>query len=369
MMTEFLSKIKLILAAILIISQNLFSQEPEKVILSPEVHPDKSVTFRYEAPLAREIKLEYAMFKELQLMTKDQDGMWSFKSEPLKPDIYPYCFVVDGIQIMDPNNIMSQPSEEFKYSLVDITGETPLIHAMQDVPHGEIVYCYYNSKTVGFTRAMVVYTPPGYTQNTTEKYPVLYLFHGSTDTEETWFKVGRVNLILDNLIAQGKAKPMIIVMPYGNPFSQLDPFKNDSIVVQELIEDMIPYIENKYRVIANQEQRAVAGFSRGGRRTLRAGILHSDLFAWACAFSPGINLDEYEKYFSNRNPDPANLNIQLKLLWISCGKQDPRYEKATQFVDLLNKYNINNKTFFPEGDHTWMVGRLFIATVAPLLFK
>jgi enterochelin esterase family protein len=369
MMNKFLSNNTFLLAVVLVVSQNLFSQVPGKAILSPEVHSDKSVTFRYYAPFAKQVKLEGLMLKEPQLMTREQDGTWIIKFDRIKPDIYPYCFVVDSIQIMDPNNIMSQPSEDFKYSLVDIPGKTPLIHSMQDVPHGEITYCYYNSKTVGFTRPMVVYTPPCYTQNTSEKYPVLYLIHGSTDTEETWFKVGRVNLILDNLIAQGKAKPMIIVMPYGNPFPQLDPFKNDSIVVQELIDDMIPYIEHKYRVIASQEQRAVAGFSRGGRRTLRAGILHSDLFAWACAFSPGINLDEYEKYFSNRSPDPVLLNKQLKLLWISCGKEDPRCEVATQFVDLLKRYSIKNETFFPSGDHTWMVSRLFIATVAPFLFK
>jgi enterochelin esterase-like enzyme len=368
-MNKLLIRSSLILTAILIVSQNLFSQQTDKVILSPEVHPDNSVTFRYQAPLAKEVKLEGGMYKEPRLMTKDQDGTWIIKSEPVKPDIYTYCFVVDGIHVMDPNNIKSQPCEEFKYSLVDIPGDIPLIHSMQNVPHGEISYCYYNSKTVGFTRPLVVYTPPGYAQNTTEKYPVLYLFHGSTDTEETWFKVGRVNLILDNLIVQGKAKPMIIAMPYGNPFPQLDPFKNDSIDIQELIDDLIPFIEHKYRVIDNQEQRAVAGFSRGGRRTLRAGILHSDLFAWACAFSPGINLDEYEKYFSNRSPDPAILNKQLKLLWISCGNEDPRYEQSTRFVELLKKYNIRNETYFPSGDHTWMVSRLFIATIAPLLFR
>ena len=198
----------LMFTAIMFASQTAFSQRTNApLIVSPEVHPDKTVTFRYMAKDAKEVKLSTQLSSELQPMTKDENSVWSVTLGPAKPDIYPYCFIVDGVSVADPNNVLIFANEKFKNSLVDIPGDTPLIHAIQDVPHGTISYRSYFSKTLGVARPLVVYTPPGYEKNTKEKYPVLYLIHGATDTEETWFKVGRVNYILDNLIAQGKAKP------------------------------------------------------------------------------------------------------------------------------------------------------------------
>jgi enterochelin esterase-like enzyme len=290
--------------------------------------------------------------------------LWTLTLGPAKPDIYPYQFVVDGISVMDPNNIYCSPNERFKNSLVDIPGETPLIHSMQDVPHGKISYCYYNSKTLGVIRPLVIYTPPDYEQNNRKKYPVLYLIHGSTDTEETWFKVGHVNLILDNLIAQGKAIPMIIVMPYANPAPQ-----PANLFIKDLTDDIIPYTEQNYRTNTKREQRALAGFSRGGSQTLTAGLLNTNLFAWVCAFSPGTNAAEFEKYFAEHSPDPMLLNKQLKLFWISCGDEDFLRDRVNGFIDLLKKNNIRHETFFPSGGHTWMNCRLYISTVVPMLFR
>ncbi len=194
----------------------VISQQRTTPFVSPEIHPDKSVTFRFRAPDAKDVKLNSQITSEPLQMTKDEKGIWSVTIGPVKPDIYPYCFVVDSVQVADPNNTLIFANERFKYSLVDIPGDQPLIHSLQNVPHGKISYRYYNSSTLGRTRTLVIYTPPGFDMNGKTKYPVLYLIHGGSDTEETWTKVGRANLIADNLIAQGKAKPMIIVMPYAN---------------------------------------------------------------------------------------------------------------------------------------------------------
>jgi enterochelin esterase family protein len=182
---------------------------------SPQINPDRTVVFRYIAPLAKDAKLSVQFEKAPVQMTKDASGIWSLTIGPVKPDIYPYSFNVDGVQVMYPGNVAFFPNKRFKGSLLDVPGDQPLIHSLKNVPHGTITYEYYQSVD-GTTGTLLVYTPPGYEKETGKKYPVFYLVGGTTDTEETWFKVGRANMILDNLIAEGKAKPMILVMPYGN---------------------------------------------------------------------------------------------------------------------------------------------------------
>ncbi len=352
----------LVLFAFLFVNQDVLAQFGQPII-SPEVHPDKTVTFRFRAPNANNVTLNTQIVNEALQMTKDERGIWSVTVAPVKPDIYPYSFVVDGIQVSDPNNPLIFANERFKNSLVDIPGDTPLIHAEQNVPHGKIAYRYYKSKTLETTRRMVVYTPPGY-EDSNKKYPVLYLIHGATDTEETWYKVGRINDIMDNLIAQGKAEPMIIVMPYANPA----PADRDAFV-KDLIADIIPYTEQKYRVLKDREKRAVAGFSRGGGQTLDAGLYNTDLFAWVCAFAPASNSDKISGDLADNKPSSELLNKQLKLLWISCGTEDFLYERVTGLVDILKNSNVEHETFFPSGGHTWMNCKLYISTVAQRLFK
>ena len=194
-----------------------------------------------------------------------------------------------GVSVMDPANVAFFPNERFKASLVDVPGDKPLIHAIRDVPHGIVTYEYYPS-IESTTGSVVVYTPPGYDKNPTKKYPVFYLISGTTDTEETFFKVGHTNFILDNLIAEGKAKPMIIVMPYGNPAARIaeqaggakpgDPTVRDGAeavkrandFTTDLVSKVIPYVEKNYRAIPNRESRAIGGFSRGGRANAPGGF-------------------------------------------------------------------------------------------------
>jgi len=235
-----------------------------------------------------------------------------------------------------------------------VPGETPLIHAMQNVPHGTVNYEYYLSAE-GTTGSLVVYTPPGYEKNTTQKYPVFYLISGTTDTEETFFKVGKVNFILDNLIAQGKAAPMIVVMPNGNVAAQIasqkgglkpgDPMGRESkeAVIRskqfedDLIQNILPYIEKNYRAIPNSQNRAIAGFSRGGGQTLRAAFGNMDKFSYVCAYSSYLTPQEIESSYKYLVDQPERTNKLFKLLWVSVGTEDFLYKQTVEYMNFLKE--------------------------------
>ncbi|MGC9472050.1 MAG: alpha/beta hydrolase-fold protein [Bacteroidales bacterium] len=353
------------------------AQRGRRMIVSPEVHSDKTVTFRFMAPDARKVELSTEILKERAAMTRDENGLWSITIGPVTPDIYPYSFVADGIRVADPNNVNIFPNERFKRSLVDIPGDKPLVHAMQDVPHGKVTYRYYKSETLGLTRRLLVYTPPGYRQNPDKTYPVLYLIHGMTDTEETWFKAGRVNFILDNLIARGEALPMLIVMPYANPYPELRELNRQvevdllgtGLFTDELIHEVIPAIEENYRVKPGSENRAIAGFSLGGRQSLAAGMGHPEIFSWVFAYAPAIFDRELDNLFENTYAGQEDINNSLNLLWVSCGRDDGLYAASMKFTGLLNDKGIKHETFFTDGGHTWMNCRRFLTETARLLFK
>lgn len=356
------------------------------LVVSPQVNADKSVTFRYLAPQAKDVQLSAQFEKAPVPMTKDAQGIWSVTVGPVKPDIYPYSFRVDGVTVMDPANVAFFPNERFKASLVDVPGNTPLIHAMRDVPHGSVNYEYYPSME-GTTGSLVVYTPPGYDQNPKQKYPVYYLISGTTDTEETFFKVGKTNLILDNLIAEGKAKPMIIVMPYGNIAARVaeqkggskpadptvrdgaDAVKRANDFTEDLVTNVIPYTEKAYRAIPNRENRAIGGFSRGGGQTLRTAFNNMDKFAWVCAYSSYLSPQEMDGNFSQIVNKPDQTNKQLKLLWVSVGSDDFLYKGTVEFMDYLKAKQVKFKSLITDGGHTWMNVKTYVAATTPLLFQ
>ncbi|MBE7173028.1 MAG: esterase [Williamsia sp.] len=356
-------------------------------VVSPQVLPDKRVTFSYLAPSAKEVRLAGGQFGAANVpMKKDSLGIWPVTVGPVRPDIYPYNFTVDGVTVMDPSNEDFFPNERFKASLVDVTGFTPLVHAMQDVPHGSVNYEYYPSAQ-GTTGSLVVYTPPGYDKDPSKKYPVFYLISGTTDTEETWFKVGRTNIILDNLIAAGKAKPMVIVMPYGNIEARIaeqkggskpaDPAGRESAdamgrmknFAEDLTKNVIPYIDKSYRTIANRENRAIGGFSRGGGQTLRTAFWNKDQFAWVCCYSAYLPPKEMEDNYQSIVADPAKTNKDLKLLWVSVGNEDFLYNDVAAFLNYLSSKKINYKSLVTGGGHTWMNTKVFLAETAQMLFK
>lgn len=364
------------------------SGQPAKrpIVISPQVNSDCTVVFRFLAPAAREVLLSGQFEKKPIAMTRDSIGIWSVTVGPIKPDIYPYNFVVDGISVMDPANTDYFPNERFKASLVDVPGNMPLIHSLQNVPHGIVAYDYYPSVD-GTTGSLVIYTPPGYENNSKKKYPVFYLISGTTDTEETWFKVGRANLILDNLIAQGKAKPMIIVMPYGNIEARIaaqtgkpkpaDPANREGEEAvnrarafgQDLVYNVIPYVEKNYRALGNKSNRAIGGFSRGGGQTLRTAFDHMDTFAWICCYSAYLSNQEMEREYRFIYENPKRTNQQLKLLWVSVGNEDFLYQQTLDFLDFLKTKGLHHKSFITSGGHTWMNTKLFLTETVQLLFQ
>src|SRR6188768_3989983 len=342
---------------------------------SAEVHKDNKITFRYFSVNAKEVKVSTQLASGTQPMTKGENGLWSVTLGPVKPDMYPYCFLVDGIQVADPRNTSIFPNEGFQNSIVEITGSTPLVHTVQNVPHGTLSYRYYYSPELG-TRPVLIYTPPGYETDTKTKYPALYLLHGTTDTEETWTKVGRANIILDNLIAQGKSKPMIIVMPYGRAYptiskssGSLRNWDNLQEFKKDFIHNLIPFVEQNYRVKADKDNRAIAGFSGGGGETLFLGLNNPELSAWICGFAPGMLKEEFERNNAGAFTAPANTNQRLKLFWIGVGKEDMLYKVIAEYLTVLDEKGIKHETFISDGGHTWMNCKLYLATIAQKLFK
>jgi enterochelin esterase family protein len=346
------------------ISINLsYAQRPPS-LNSPEVNADHSITFRYYSRNAKQVTLRGEFLKNPMPFAGDTSGIWSVTVPPVKPDIYPYSFMVDSVETADPNNSYIFANERFKRSIVDVPGDKPLVHSIQNVPHGKISYQYYKSGTLGVMRRVLVYTPPGFNASAKKKYPVLYLIHGGSDTEETWFKVGHANFIADNLIAESLAVPMIIVMPYGNvrPAPIAD-------FTKDVINEIIPFIESNYPVLTDSKNRAVAGFSVGGGQTLNIGLTNTEKFAYICSYAPYTATEEFQKNFTNWMPDADKLNKQLKLFTISVGTEDFLYESVKKNLAMFDEKKIHVKPYIVAGGHTWMNCKQYLATTLQELFK
>jgi len=343
-------------------------------VVSPVVNPDRTITVRFRAPDARKVELSGQFLTANQPMVKDESGVWSATVGPVSPDLYPYNFVVDGVGVADPVNQYVFPNEGFKASLVDVPDTEPSLRSVQKVPHGELTYAFYESQSLGCTRPLVIYTPPGYRAGS-ERYPVLYLVSGTTDTEETWFRVGRMNFILDNLIAQKRAVPMIVVMPYGNMLMGMPrPWTPEVAAMykafgDELVGKIVPYVETNYRAIPERDKRAIAGFSRGGGESLFTAFNHLDTFAWVGSYSAYLTTEVFDKYFPELSADPAATNRQLKLLWLGVGESDFLFAQASTFIDLLAARKIVHQKLITEGGHTWMNARHYLAETLQLYFK
>lgn len=374
-MTRLIVKRYVILTALFsLICGTLTAQPPRRApIVSPEIHPDRTVTFRMRAPNAKQIELNGQFLKANQPMTKGDDDLWQTTVGPIEPNLYHYAFVVDGINVADPNNPLLFPNERFKNSLINVPGDNPSLHECQNVPHGKVDYCFYHSKLLG-PRPLLVYTPPGYASKT-ERLPVLYLVSGTTDTEETWFKVGCVNFILDNLIAQGNATPMIVAMPYGNMMSgtpapsspeAAEMYKRFSV---ELTQEIIPFVETHYRTHADRKYRAIAGFSRGGGQSLYAAMMHRDLFAWIGSYSAYLTPEVVQSHLSDFVKNPEKTNEEMKLVWLGVGKADFLFEPAQKFDAYLTEKGITHQSLGTEGGHTWMNARHYLAETLQLFFK
>ncbi len=356
-------------------SQLSFAQWGGPVFESPVVHDDNTVTFSYLAPDAKEVKLSGQFMQGQADLTKNEEGLWSVTVDPIKPDMYPYNFIVDGVSVADPKNSLKFPNEGFQASILEVTGDEPLVHTIQDVPHGTVSYHLYTSPELG-ERPLVVYTPPGYEKNLDKAYPVFYLLHGTTDTEETWTKVGRANIILDNLIAQGKAEPMIIVMPYGRAYpviskssGSLREWENLQEFKKDFMNNLMPYVEGNYRVKKDKEYRAIAGFSGGGGTSLYFGLNNPDLFSWVIGFAPGMRVNEIERNNAVAFEDPEATNENLNMFWMGVGSDDFTKRAIDPYTEVLDEKGIEYEYFISDGGHTWMNCKLYLSMVAKRLFK
>jgi enterochelin esterase-like enzyme len=342
---------------------------------SPEVSSDHHVTFRILAPKASEVTLtgDWLGTTPPPKLSKDERGVWSVTLGPFEPSIYIYSFNVDGVAIPDPVNPRIKLRARTSASMVEVKDDTPAFWEARDVPHGSVEINWEKSKAIGGeTRAIWIYTPPDYAK-TTRRYPVLYLLHGSNDTAAGWTMAGNANFVLDNLLAEGKAQPMIVVMPFGHatPFGVPVPqggMTNDALFEDYVLKDVIPTVEARYRVSPGRENRAIAGLSMGGGQSLRIGLGHLDLFSAVASFSGAVPAD-FETRFSGLLQDSKGTNQKIKTFFIGCGQQDSIFSRSKNLSELLTKYQVRH-TFHPiDGVHNYTVWRKYLAEYAPQLFR
>lgn len=338
-------------------------------IVSPEVHPDSSVTFRLFAPKANEATFygDWMPVGALEKMKKGDDGVWTYTTPPLPPSIYIYSFTLDGLTIADPVNPRIKLRARTSASLLEVPGKTPSLWDARDVPHGAVEINYQKSKALnGETRSFWVYTPPGYEKERGRQYPVLYLFHGSNDTAGGWVLAGQANYILDNLLADRKLVPMIVVMPFGHavPFGSPREIqaKNTEVFERYVLEDVMPLVESKYRAKKDRAHRAIAGLSMGGGQALAIGFNHLELFSAIGAFSAAVP-DKFETRLGGL------AKHKLNVLWFACGQDDSLMQRSKDLDALLTKQNVPHTFRATAGAHTYTVWRHYLGEFAPLLFQ
>ena len=342
--------------------------------VSPEVNSGHTVTFRLRAPNAQ--KVEVVVEGAVTPMQQDAEGLWTATSPVLAPEIYSYHFVMDGVSFLDPrntnvvNNLLNLASD------VTIPATPPEPWELQQVPHGVVERHFYTSQVVlGLPNNQsdyYVYTPPGYNPKSHQSYPVLYLLHGYSDAADAWTSVGKANFILDSLIASGKAKPMIVVMPLGyGTMAVLGPGRNPAMSEQSyelyqktLLTEVMPQIEANYHVSKKREDRAIAGLSMGGHESLFIGLSHPELFAWIGTFSAGLNAKALSE-LPTLTPQKAN----LRLLWMACGVDDALLKPNQAAIAKLKEQGLPVTAIETPGHHQWPVWRDNLIHFAPLLFQ
>lgn len=372
-------------------------------VVSPEVSADRRITFRILAPNAQNIRLNAGDIPGLGqtgTLTKGENGVWSVTVGPVPAGAYRYTFNVDGVSVIDPRSPAISESNNNVWSVAYVAGSD--LFDTKNVPHGAVAAVTYYSTALGRYRRMHVYTPPGY-ENSSTKYPIFYLLHGAGDSDEAWTSVGRAGIILDNLIATKKAKPMIVVMPAGHtngpnpgvgaPFAATPPQAGaPDDFTRDFTTDLMPYAEKHYRVLGDRANRAIAGLSMGGSQTLNIAIPQLSQFAYIGVFSSGLlgggggrgrgaapaagapaaPAPPFGEAWEKQNLsmlDNAALKRGLKLVWFSTGKEDGLIATSRSTVELLNRHGFNAKFLESEGGHTWLNWRDYLAAFTPQLFQ
>lgn len=355
----------------LLCSLALAAQSPQ--VVSPEVAADGQVTFRLYMPRAEKVAVSGEFTLKPVDMTKSEQGIWSVRVGPLKPQLYGYNFIVDGVSLIDPSNSNLKTGVIWQSNLLEVGA--PGFWSDKAVPHGTIHMHSYASPSAGDERRVYIYTPPGY-ETSKKTYPTLYLFHGYGDDESGWSRIGKANYILDNLIAEGRAEPMLIVMPFGHPIdprkmdstTRSDWMKNDELFEKDVVTTVMPLVEKNYRVQKSREGRAVTGLSMGGGHSLRVGLNHQDLFAWVGAFSAATPGDP-KTFLDTAIPDAQKFNVNNRLFWIALGQDDFLLDGNKAFDAALTSRGIKHEYHVTEGAHTWVVWKQYLRDYAQLLFK
>lgn len=365
-------------------------------VISPEVMPDHRVTFRLLAPHAETVGIRGGDMPQLAgggrgpqgtpvpnpgpAFTKGDNGVWEATLGPVDPGSYRYTFVVNGVPVMDPRNPAVSESNTTAWSLLNIPGADFM--DTKQVPHGAVASITYYSSALSKFRRMHIYTPPGYEASGSQKYPVFYLLHGAGDSDDSWTSVGRAGFIIDNLIAEKKAKPMIVVMPAGHT-SQMQgggrgaapvaggPPPRDEFL-EDFTGDIMPYVEKNYRTVNDRAHRAVAGLSMGGFQTLNIAFSHLDKFAYVGVFSSGIlgggGAEAWEKSHAADLDNPG-LKKGLKTVWFSTGSADSLVTNSRATVEVLKKHGFDATFKESPGAHTWINWRNYLCEFTPTLFQ
>lgn len=345
-------------------------------LVSPQVNADRTVTFRYRSPNAHEVKLELEGYPDPLPMSRDSKGLWSITTDALPPEWYGYHIIVDGVKQMDPADPLIRSNLMAPSNVAYVPGTPAKPWERTDVPHGEVHHHLYRSALAKDDRDFWVYTPPQYDPKRKEKYPVLYLLHGYSDSAEGWITAGNANYILDNLLAQGKIKPMVVVMPLA--YGTMDmvrkgwgvwtgdyalPVRSQQEFSTQLIQEILPMAEGRYNIATDAAHRAIAGLSMGGGHSLFTGLNHPDVFGYVGAMSSAIVTKDFDSFYAGRKKAP------LKLLWISCGTEDGLIT-PNRALEAWAKANVQGEVSANEtsGMHTWLVWRENLITLAPMLF-
>jgi len=382
----------------LIILVNSYAQRPPE-INSPEIHADNRVMLKLYAPGATDVELTGSWLSNPfagDKMTRNENGVWTYTTEPLGDDMYMYSFMVHGVRTADPANIkLARDGSRYSNYFI-VKGEHSEYYGIKDVSHGTLAKVWFDSPVLSMKRRMYVYTPAGYEKGQ-DKYPVLYLLHGVGGDEDAWTSIGAAINIMDNLIADGKIKPMILVMPNGNYNQFVSPNEipplqpnfmaaydqNAGKFEESLIKDIIPFIDSNYRTLADRENRAVAGLSMGGGQAVYTALTHVDKFAWIGSFSgafvvwpdvrpaPGVNDIDLDAVENTVFPKlDSSINSEMKLIYLAIGTEDPLIEPQRKFKNWLNDQNIQFSDIETEGySHVWTLWRWNLIEFTSRLFK
>ena len=386
-----MKNLNLLFSAIVMLLFSVFSLTAQSQrgprVKSPEIHTDNSVTFRLLAPEASKVTISgnwMAGWGTQVELTKGDSGIWSVTTEILPAEFYTYTFYTNGVKTLDPQNPqVVRDGTRFENAVI-VRGKESEVYTVKDVPHGVLSKVWYPSPTLEKSRRMYVYTPPGYAEST-EKYPVFYLLHGAGGDEDAWTTLGRTPYILDNLIAEGKAKPMIVVMTNGNAWSSAAPGEEPKAestpdfsqmarggFEKSLVNDVIPYIEKNYRALTDKNNRAIAGLSMGGMHTQTITNTNPDKFGYIGVMSMGLMNNSR---WGNYNEEEHKKQIQtlkdsgLKLYWIGCGKEDFLYESVTNLRKFYDNSGFKYEYLETPGGHTWTNWRIYLSELAPQLFR